>query len=276
MGPTFKSSMSSFSTYQQYSPSPTLESSISSLNTYGQDSPSLNLKPPMSSFITYLTSLKNHNKKQSDAVTHTPQYLAFQSASPLLLSNLSIKNSEKMEVSSPPPPPPLLSFGKDYIDIAAKIDCDVKHLLLPLDKVEFFTPICYANDDLKAKHGFLGKAVEFFDSYFFLSGKKAAVFDVSSKDNRRTGHAELTEIKSTWQKIALKICSAIFTVGLLPLIMLAGKAIARSLIDYFYDAKKESNKEASPIAQQSEQLQSSPEGFWNPDKIDEIESPFKN
>ena len=123
------------------------------------------------------------------------------------------------------PPPVLRDLEKYNTDL--KFGCMGNFLDKLRPKVSFFTPVVYEKEALR-KHGLKGKAVQFFDNYFFLGGKKAFISEaVSSKE----GHGMiLPKQKESWGWIALKVIS--YATLIMPAIMLIGKAIARSLVQY--------------------------------------------
>lgn len=101
----------------------------------------------------------------------------------------------------------------------------------PRKKVSFFTPITY-DETLKNEHGLKGRCVEFFDDFFFYFGKKARVTHV----NKESAETEIIKAKAApWYQIALKIIATATII--VPILMLIGKAIARSRIHYTYLGK---------------------------------------
>jgi hypothetical protein len=71
------------------------------------------------------------------------------------------------------------------------------------------------------------RAVQFFDSYFYLGGRRCEV--IKAADNK----FEVQYIKSIPQTYtALKVASWFLTLGILPLLMFIGKSISRGLCDF--------------------------------------------
>lgn len=129
-----------------------------------------------------------------------------------------------------PPPKPLIDISQ-YIEPLETVD--VKNLLSrfckPItQKVGFFTPVQYPKSGAALKaHGLKGRAVQFFDSYFHLGGKVAYV---ATADSSNKGSGCFLKEKAPWYMVALKVIS--YATLVIPAIMLIGKAIARSMIQY--------------------------------------------
>lgn len=99
-----------------------------------------------------------------------------------------------------------------------------------MNSIPFTQPIINSNSQNK-KFG----AVEAFDDYFFLSGRKYNVLH-AKKDSQKSGEylVSSTNVKSNIPLNILKVLS--YCTGIIPLIMLIGKAIARSSY-HFYEEK---------------------------------------
>lgn len=93
---------------------------------------------------------------------------------------------------------------------------------MPL-KINFSDPVTYGSftNSLKLR------AVNLFDSYFYLGGRKCEVIKI--KENNKF---DVKFIKGTNPYKALKVASWFLTGGILPLIMFIGKLIARGLCDF--------------------------------------------
>ncbi len=74
-------------------------------------------------------------------------------------------------------------------------------------------------------------AVEAFDDYFFLSGRKYKVLDIEAhKDGNKNFGVMGEDVESNIPLNILKVIS--YCTGIVPLIMLIGKAIARSQYEF--------------------------------------------
>jgi hypothetical protein len=92
-------------------------------------------------------------------------------------------------------------------------------------KVGFFTAVSYPKT--QKGHGFKAKAVGMFDDYFFLGGSKA---NVIATPTGKEAFCEKVKTTQPWYLVALKVISYMTLV--IPAVMLVGKLIARSRVDY--------------------------------------------
>ncbi len=94
-----------------------------------------------------------------------------------------------------------------------------------MNKINFFTPVSYSNTSKSTDQTLL----EIVDSYFYLGGKKAEVLPPCPEENGEIVH--LVDDTSPLFATVLKIAS--YCTVVLPLIMLAAKAVLRANHDFY-------------------------------------------
>ena len=93
-----------------------------------------------------------------------------------------------------------------------------------MNRISFFTPVCYQDRHQSSKEFLLEK----IDSYFYLGGKKAEV--IRSENRSSTKEVILIDSHASMFITAAKIAS--YVIIILPLVMLAAKALLRSNYDF--------------------------------------------